>query len=156
MISHTLDTRLGVNGMCKHISIFIPNRPGEFFRVVSVLGNQPQPINIVGFQLTTEGELGILKLLCSPHNLAFAVLQGHYRFYCAEKEVLVIQLVNKPNQLAPILGILNTHGINLLNSYTVISEASEPLVVLEFDSAEATKYAAERMREAGFAILRSV
>jgi hypothetical protein len=121
-----------------------------------VLGDQSEPINIVGYQLTTEGELGILKLLCSPHDSAFTILQGQYKFYCGEKEVLVIKLVNKPNQLAPILSILNAHGINLLNSYTVLSETAEPLVVLEFDNLEKTRYAASRINEAGFTILKTV
>lgn len=118
--------------MNKHISLLLPNKPGQFYEAISILSRSN--VNILGYGLTSEGRAGMLHLLCDPYQIAYQVLLEKYSFYCTEKEVLIIELEHKPGTLKSILEVLAHAAINLPNSYLGFSTQGMALIVLEFDN----------------------
>ena len=140
--------------MCKQITLLLPNRAGEFFNAAKLLGSND--INIIGFHLTSEGSFGLLQLLCDRHNDAFTALHSHYRFYCTERDVLIVELTNKPNELQRVLYLLYERDINLPNSYQINGIESKTYIVLEFGDEKELEASRTLFIEAGFMLIKKV
>ncbi len=140
--------------MCEHISITLPNRPGEMMEVSRILASGN--INILGFSLSSEGRSGILYLLCSEHDRAFKVLSSRYSFYCSERKVLVVETENSPGKMNEILTCLNALKINLDVAYQATRRDSEILLILEFDDESYIKPAEGILIEKGFSVLSKI
>jgi hypothetical protein len=135
---------------CYHISVVLPNRPGELGRVSAVLSKGR--VNILGHQLASQGNSSIVHLLCDPHQTAFEILKRQYRFYCNQKKVLVIRADHVPGELSRMLDCLAEQDLNLESSYQAIlfKRDMSILIVLELKDREATERAEEILIEAGF------
>ncbi len=118
--------------MCKHITLLMPNRPGQLHEVTLLL--KEKAINILGHGLSCGRRSGVLYTLCYPHDLAFRLLREKYSYYCTEAEVLVVKSEHRPGSLNSILKIVHDENINVANSYQSFSSEGDVLIVLEFDS----------------------
>lgn len=137
--------------MCRHITILLPNRPGQFYKVASILSENK--VNILGYALSSEGRPGVLYLFCHPHDLAHRVLSDVYSFYCTENEVLIVQVEHKPGSLKSILETIKNKKINLPNSYQGFTTDGNVFIVLEFDNLDNLHRAKEVLIENKFAVL---
>lgn len=118
--------------MGKHITIVLPNKPGQFHETASIL--HKNNVNILGYGLFLEGRAGILHILCEPHQTALQVLQSRYSYYCTEKEVLIVEVEHKPGALQSVLNIIVEENINISTSYQGFTEKGFAQIVLEFDT----------------------
>ena len=137
--------------MCGHISIILPNRPGELARISGHL--ESANINILGFQLASEGSFGIVHILCDPHLQAFEILRREYRYYCSEKKVLIVEVQHVPGALSRILSVLALNEINLENSYQALLPTDRIIVVLELRDRTATAEAERLLLAQEFNVL---
>lgn len=140
--------------MCKHITLVLPNRPGQFFNVSEILANEG--INILGFALHSEGRAGFLNLLCSSHDRAFRTLELAYKQFCVEREVLVIKTPHHVGILKEILNLLRNADINLPTSYTALTNEEDYVLVLEIRNAHDRTKAKGLLMAAGHDVLASV
>lgn len=139
--------------MCKHITIALPNRPGEFYNVTSLLSNAG--INILALTLVAHGRSGSAHMLCSPHQAAFQMLFSEYKFYCSEKEVVVVSLEHRVGAVQEVFEVLSQAEINLPNCYLGLTDAKDALVVLEFDTPNSCEMAQQELKNGEFALFNS-
>src|ERR1700683_4990005 len=140
--------------MCRHITLLLPNRPGEFFKVAKTLGDAG--VNIIGFHLASERLSGILQLICDDQKKGYQVLRAHYKYYCTEREVLAIKLRNEPGQLSKALELLQQRSINLANAYQFDVRGGNVVVILEFESPESLDDARDLLSNQKFQLLAEV
>jgi hypothetical protein len=124
--------------MCNHISVVLPNRPGELGRVAAILA--AADVNILGHQSVSQGNSSIVHLLCDSHDRAFERLRKEYRFYCNQKKVLIVAASNAPGQLSNVLQHLASNSVNLESSYQAVL-GDQFLFVFELKDREATEIA---------------
>jgi hypothetical protein len=138
--------------MLKHITLVLPNRYGEFYSVAQLLAESE--INVIGHNLSSEGKTSILHLLCDPHDRAFKILSKVYRYYCAEKQIVTVQVEHKPGQLLSILRLLNEEQLNLHVSYQAFRELGtdrqKVMLILEYLDASDAEKAREALKAASF------
>lgn len=139
--------------MCKHITVLLPNRPGELRRITSLLS--AENVNILGYQLVSEGNIGIAHILADPHLNAYVILRREFNFYCREREIVAVQTQQKPGQLHQILLSLEDGEFNIENSYQAFLPSGEVLVVLEITNPELRQKAEAAIASAGFKLVKN-
>lgn len=137
--------------MCKHISLTIPNVPGEFLKVVKLL--QRSHINILGHLLASERQTGTVNLFCDNHRDAFNILSSEYKFFCVEREVIALSVGPTPGEAEPILSCIASYELGLQNSYLAFSELQKRIFILEFRNDSDTEKAVELLKADGFHVL---
>jgi hypothetical protein len=140
--------------MCKHITLLLPNRPGELFKVAERLG--AAQINIIGFHVAADGRSSILQLVCDKPNTAFETLHAHYKYYCTQREVLAVRLRDQPGELSRVLEVLSDRALNLTNVYQLEGADGEALVILELASPVETEQAVEALMDKGFSLANGI
>lgn len=132
--------------MCKHISLVLPNRHGEFLNATSLLADAK--INVLGFSATSSGRTTLAYMLCDRHKEAMRILEKKYSFYCSEKDVLIARVRNTPGNLNNIISAIATCEINISVSYqALMDESNDALLVFEFDGPEFIQKAADCFKE---------
>lgn len=137
--------------MCTHISLLLPNRPGEFYKVAELLGQNE--INVLGYKLTSQGNSGLLHILCSNANLAYNVLFQRYRYYCNSSSVLICPAAHEPGALLKVLAVLDEKELNVENSYQATNSDGKIIVVFELIDREQTGLAESYLRDSGVDVL---
>ena len=137
--------------MCQHISIVLPNRPGELSRVCAILACNS--INILGHQIASQGNSGMLHLLCDPHKQAYQKLRGEYRFYCNDKKVLIVSATHVPGEFSRVLRFLSERDLNLDSSYQAMFQR-QILLVLELRDRESTQLAEKLLLRSNVEVLQ--
>ncbi|MGP1354565.1 MAG: hypothetical protein ACTS1Z_14710 [Parasphingopyxis sp.] len=138
--------------MCDHISLLLPNRPGEFRRVTRVL--QENQINILGYGLTSEGNTGILHVLCSDHDFAYRALFQEYRYYCNQAPVLICPVSHDPGQLHNVLQALYDNDLNVEMAYQAVDMTGQFLQIFQLADRARTESAQELLRASGVDVLQ--
>ena len=138
--------------MCKHISVLLPNRPGEMWGVADVLAQSG--INILGYQLTSHGNSGSLHILCSDHDAAYVALFQKYGYYCNQSEVLICTAAHEPGEIRKILEVFSEASLNVESSYQAATSAGDVIVVFELVNRENTKAAENVLLDAGISVLK--
>jgi hypothetical protein len=138
--------------MCKHITVLLPNRPGELRRITSLLS--AENVNILGYQLVSEGNIGIAHILADPHLHAYDVLRREFNFYCREREIIAVETHQTPGQLHQILLCLEDDQFNIENSYQAFLPSGEVLVVLEIIDPDLRKQAEDAIVAGGFKLVK--
>jgi hypothetical protein len=137
--------------MCNHISIVLPNRPGELGKVCAMLACNS--VNILGHQLASQGNSSIVHLLCDPHERAYDTLRREYRFYCNEKKVLIVAATHVPGEFGRILRHLSERELNLESSYQAVLD-NQILLVLELKDRESTTVAEKLLLKSSLGVLK--
>lgn len=140
--------------MCQHITLILPNRPGEFYKAAKLLGENK--VNIIGYHLTSEGIHGLLQLLCVPHDQAFSILKAKYKGYCSKREIIIVRIPNTPGQLYRVLFILQEKCLNLPNSYQFSTSGGNAFAVLELNGEEDTKKAKDLLTGAELKLINDI
>lgn len=138
--------------MCKHISILLPNRPGEMRGVADVLAHNG--INILGYQLAAHGNSGSLHILCSDHDAAYISLFQKYGYYCNQSEAMICAAAHQPGEVRKILDVFDEASLNVENSYQATTSSGEVIVVFELVDRENTKSAENVLADAGISVMK--
>jgi hypothetical protein len=100
------------------ISVFAENKPGHLRRILSVI--EAAGINVHGFLAADTGDYGIVRFILDKHELGLSVLR-EAGFAVTQAEVMCIRLLDKPGELARVMGVIADAGINVGYSYSLIS-----------------------------------
>ena len=98
----------------KQISVFLDNRPGALAKVIDSL--RESGINMLALSLSEGLELGYLRIIVDKHDDAKNVLYraGHL---VLEREVILLEVSNKPGGLAAPIDAWAKSNINLEYAY---------------------------------------
>lgn len=100
------------------ISVFTESKPGHLARVLKTL--QAADVNVRGYAVSDTGDYGIARFVVDAPEAATDALKDA-NFAYTVTQVLCLRLVDKPGELARIMGVLAECGINISYSYSMIS-----------------------------------
>ncbi|MCL2644740.1 MAG: amino acid-binding protein [Betaproteobacteria bacterium] len=100
------------------ISVFLENQPGHLKRVLDAF--ESVGVNVRGYSASDTGDYGIARFILDKPDVALDVLRERG---CAATlaQVLCIRLLDKPGELARVMGVISGARINVLYSYSLIS-----------------------------------
>jgi len=104
--------------VARQLSIFLKNRPGTLADVCEHL--KDEGVNIVGFSVSDTVDHAVVRMVVDEPMRAIHLL-GNAGVLVVENEVLVIELTNKPGQLATLGKTLAENGVNIDYAYGGIS-----------------------------------
>ncbi|MDH7497335.1 MAG: ACT domain-containing protein [Syntrophomonadaceae bacterium] len=136
--------------MVKQISVFLENKAGRLASVTRTLGDAG--INIRALSIADTSDFGILRLIVSDPDRAYAILK-EAGFAVSETEVIAVSVPDTPGGLAAILEVMAEAGINIEYLYAFIgTRAENALVIFKVeDPQRAVKFFGER----GISFLRA-
>lgn len=102
----------------KQISVFVQSKPGHLKRNLDIL--QDAGISVRGFSCSDTGDYGIARFIVDDPNRGLAVLQDSGAAVTLT-DVVCVELIDKPGELARVFGVLADSGINITYSYSLIS-----------------------------------
>lgn len=100
------------------ISVFLESRPGHLHRVLDAF--EAAHVNVRGFSASDTGDYGIVRFIVDDPDKALDVLGG-MGSASVKSEVLCLRLVDRPGELARVMGILSGRGLNVSYTYSLIS-----------------------------------
>lgn len=100
------------------ISVFLESRPGHLHRVLDAF--EAAHVNVRGFSASDTGDYGIVRFIVDDPDKALDVLGG-MGSASVKSEVLCLRLVDRPGELARVMGILSDRGLNVSYTYSLIS-----------------------------------
>jgi hypothetical protein len=111
--------------MAKELNIFVENRPGRLRSVAEVLA--ANKINVRTMTLQDRGEYGLMKLIVDQPQAAHLCLVDK-GFACALKDILAIELKDKPGSFLKLADILYEQKVNVLDAYGFVIESNKKAV----------------------------
>ncbi len=117
----------------KEFSFTIGNCPGSLVEIAEALGNEH--VNIEGIAGVTVLEEGVICLVTDNPATARKLLRDAQVDF-EEKEALVLDLTNRPGELATLLGRMSRENINVLSAYSSVEKNQ---IVLTVDQVEKAK-----------------
>ena len=117
----------------KEFSFTIGNCPGSLVEIAEALGNEH--VNIEGIAGSTVLEEGVICLVTDDPGKTRKVLRDAGVDY-EENEALVLDLTNRPGELATLLGRMSSEKINVLSAYASVEKHQ---IILTVDQLERTK-----------------
>ena len=100
------------------ISVFLESRPGHLHRVLDAF--EAAHVNVRGFSASDTGDYGIVRFIVDDPDKALDVLNG-MGSASVKSDVLCLRLVDRPGELARVMGILADRGLNVSYTYSLIS-----------------------------------
>lgn len=123
--------------MVKQLNVFSENRPGKLAQITGVLTDANVNINAV--KISSVEKYGILKFLVDDPEKGFRAFK-QAGITASLKEVLGVELEDKPGSLHQMLSILNEDNIDIEDSYGfVVEREKKAIVVLEVTDSAAVK-----------------
>lgn len=117
----------------KEFSFTIGNCPGSLVEIAEALGKEH--VNIEGIAGATVLEEGVVCLVTDNPGKTRKVLQAANIDF-EENEALVLDLTNRPGELATLLGRMSREKINVLSVYAAVEKHQ---IILTVDQVERTK-----------------
>jgi hypothetical protein len=111
----------------KQLTVSCENRPGTLAHLARVLGDAK--VNILGFQVTTSGMEGSVKLVVDNVDKAKRAL-GREGLSFTEQDVLQVELRNVPGALGSLAGKLAAKNINISAGYQTAARGSRKASVV--------------------------
>ena len=111
----------------KQISVFLENKKGRLWKALDTLA--VHGINIRALSLADTSEFGILRLIVPDPDNALKILTEN-DFVVKIKEVVAVELSDKPGGLASVLKILSDSNINLEYLYAFVHEKKDKAILL--------------------------
>lgn len=102
----------------KQISVFVQSKPGHLKRNLDIF--QEAGISVRGFSCSDTGDYGIARFIVDDPEHGLAVLQDRGAAVTLT-DVVCVELVDKPGELARVFGVIAEAGINLTYSYSLIA-----------------------------------
>lgn len=100
------------------ISVFMESRPGHLHRVLDAF--EDAHVNVRGFSASDTGDYGVVRFIVDEPDKAIDVLRG-MGSATVKSEVLCLRLLDRPGELARVMGILSDRGLNVSYTYSLIS-----------------------------------
>lgn len=116
--------------MVPEISVYLPNVPGQFSRVLKALAEDN--LNISGFSVDLSGAISELHLLfgdAAEATRAKSAL-GRYQYETVERQLLLLSRPHAPGELLKVAEIMGANGINVEYGYVAIGETDSGEVLL--------------------------
>ncbi len=113
--------------MPHQVSVFAENKPGKIERITKIIGDNN--INIRAITLSDAGDYGIIKLLLDKPREG-AELLTNAGIPASIKEIIAIQLQDKPGGLAAVAAILHECNINVEDAYGFITDKGKEAVFI--------------------------
>lgn len=120
----------------RQLSIFMENRPGMLARTCQALAKEG--LNILALSIVDTVDHAVVRMVVSDAKKAAAVLEALHSAV-QERDVVFIEVPNKPGMLANIAELLTEAGINIEYAYCTASPTQEHgNLVLRTNDIEAT------------------
>lgn len=100
------------------ISVFLESQPGHLHRVLDAF--EVAGVSVRGYSASDTGDYGIVRFIVNDPDKALDVLKEQGAA-ATETAVLCVRLVDKPGELARVMGIMAQCNINVAYSYSLIS-----------------------------------
>ncbi|MDI6818401.1 MAG: ACT domain-containing protein [Methanothermobacter thermautotrophicus] len=110
----------------KQISIFLENKKGRLWKALSTLAEAG--INLRALSLADTSEFGILRLIVPEPEEAAAVLEDK-GFVVKIKDVVAVEMDDRPGGLASILEVLKDYDLNLDYIYAFVHEKKDKAIL---------------------------
>lgn len=100
------------------VSVFLDNRPGSLFEVMSLLDNNKQ--KVFALSIADAGEFGLVRLITEqPEKAAQLLEEADFNLAKSKKNTEVTAIFVSPqNRLSKITKILGDGGINIEYAYS--------------------------------------
>ncbi len=138
--------------MLQEISLFLPNYPGVLAQLSLLL--RANEIKIIAISVAQTKEYGLVMILVDKPSECIAILEeNEYEYHV--KEVVLINMIDKPeiiNDIAEIMGV-NDINIEYIYSTLVRRQKNEAYLILNTNNNEK---ATSTLKEKGFSLLESV
>jgi len=102
----------------KQISVFLENKPGKLAEVTSAFSKSD--INLRAMSLAEAEDFGIIRLITNDLYNTSTILKDA-GFIFSVKDVLAIEIEDKPGSLTNVLTILGDNSVNLEYMYAFTS-----------------------------------
>jgi hypothetical protein len=112
----------------QEISLRVPNRPGQIVRVLQALAREQ--INLAAISVDSTTTRGRVRLVVSQPDRAVPLLRDA-GFSVDSRDLLAVQLEDRPGALLQALDLLARHRVNILSvAILVAREGGRTLVAL--------------------------
>lgn len=102
----------------KQISVFVQSKPGHLKQNLDIF--QEVGISVRGFSCSDTDDYGIARFIVDDPERGLAVLKDRGAAVTLT-DVVCVELVDKPGELARVFGVLADAGINITYSYSLIA-----------------------------------
>ena len=102
----------------KQISVFVQSKPGHLKQNLDIF--QEVGLSVRGFSCSDTGDYGIARFIVDDPERGLAVLKDRGAAVTLT-DVVCVELVDKPGELARVFGVLADAGINITYSYSLIA-----------------------------------
>lgn len=102
----------------KQISVFVESRPGHLKRNLDIF--HEAGISVRGFSCSDTGDYGIARFIVDDPERGLAILKDRGAAVTLT-DVVCLELIDKPGELARVFGVLADAGINITYSYSLIA-----------------------------------
>ncbi|MEF2845624.1 MAG: amino acid-binding protein [Eggerthellaceae bacterium] len=102
----------------KQISVFVQSKPGHLKHNLDLL--QTAGISVRGFSCSDTGDYGIARFIVDDPEQGCAVLKDNGAAVTLS-DVICLELIDKPGELARVFGLLSEAGINITYCYSLIA-----------------------------------
>jgi len=106
----------------KQLSVFLPNRPGVLARTCSVLSDAN--VNIMAMAVHDTIDHAVVRFLVDHPTKALLLLEQE-ELYVLEQEVVVLEVDNKPGEIARLSQVLAEADINIFYAYCTATKNQE-------------------------------
>jgi len=117
--------------MIPEISVYLPNVPGQFSRVLNALAG----VNIRGFSVDLAGAVSELHLLFTDTSAADKAKQelDRFQYEVVERQLLLLSTPDIPGELLKVAEIMAENSINVEYGYVAMgqTETGEVLFALK-------------------------
>ena len=113
--------------MLKQVSIYAENKKGQMEHITAVLAKEN--INILGSVTNDSAEFGIIRLVTTEPEKAFAALEKE-GYHCRLNPVLAVEVTDEVGNLNKLLKALDESNINVDYLYLSFNRSSgKPIMV---------------------------
>ncbi len=111
----------------KELKVRVPDRPGMLGEIASALGEKK--VNLRAVNAWIEGAEGVVRIVADKHAAAKKVLDAR-GWHPEEREVLELELPDKPGALGEVASALGRAGVNITHVFVGTGGARKATVFL--------------------------
>lgn len=111
----------------KQLSVFMENKPGRLNKLTTALGKEG--IDLVTLSIADTKEYGIVRFIARDNQKAYEILKKE-GFAIERTELIGIEVPDRPNALADVIGLLETADINIEYLYSFVVTAIDTAKIL--------------------------
>ena len=116
--------------MPQQVSVFLQNKPGRLEQVTGILAEQKVNIRAMTLATSSAGWVVLNLLVDQPERACRALGDGGLS--AVLREIVVVEMADRPGGLHEVLSHLATQGVNVENAYgTVLREGKSAILVID-------------------------